>query len=156
MVVSRWIKRAFHAVEGWIVALHIATFLAFVPLPISLTSSNTLREYICGGAVLGGFLGYFFSLRWAGEGRPKCIRQRRKNIVLTLLSVLAMVFVLESLSPLTVMRHPALKGFREELMESPRMANLLLAGLGGLTLFFLISSVTLSSPKLWKARLRDL
>ena len=151
-----WIHRIFHAVEAWVVAGHIATFLGFVPIPISLTSSNTLREYICIAAILGGFLGYLFSLVWAGKGRPKCRRARAVCIALAFLSLTAMTFFLQTLSATWVTRHPSLKGLREELILSPKFTNWGLAVLAGLTLFFAISAVTLSSPKLWNTRLKDL
>jgi len=41
-------------------------------------------------------------------------------------------------------------------MESPTITNFGIAILAGLTLFFAISAVTLSSPKLWNTRLKDL
>jgi hypothetical protein len=151
-----WIHRIFHAVEAWVVAGHIATFLGFVPIPISLTSSNTLREYICIAAILGGFLGYLFSLIWAGKGRPKCHRQRTVSIVLAGVFLSALVFLLQTLSATWVTRHPSLKGLREELILAPKIANWGLAVLAGLTLFFAIRAVTLSSPKLWSTRLKDL
>jgi hypothetical protein len=150
------IRRVFHAVEWWIVLLHILTFLGFVPIPMTMTSSNTLRGYMCVAAIIGGFLGYLFSLRWAGEGRPKCIRHRTVSIVLSAVFLSAMIFFLQTLSASWVMRHPSLKGLREELIVSPTITNCGLAISAGLTLFFAISAVTLSSPKLWNTRLKDL
>ncbi len=151
-----WIKRAFHAVEAWVVVAHISTFLGFVPIPVTMTSSNTLREYLCVGAILGGFLGYFFTLRWAGEGRPKCVRQRTRSIILAGVFVATLIFLLQSLSATWITRHPWLKPLREELIESPTITNWALGFLAGLTMFFAISAVTLSSPKLWNTRLKDL
>ena len=70
--------------------------------------------------------------------------------------LLAMTFFVQTLSPRTVKKHPSLRELREELIELPTMTNFLLAGLEGLTLFFAINAVTLSSPKLWGRRLKDL
>ena len=67
-----------------------------------------------------------------------------------------MIFFLQTLSAIWVTRHPLLKGLREELIVSPKITDCGLAVLGGLTLFFAISAVTLSSPKLWNTRLKDL
>jgi hypothetical protein len=151
-----WIRRIFHAVEGWIALIHMGIFLAFVPLPLSLTTSNTLREYICIGAALGGLLGYLFSLIWAGKGRPKCRRARAVCVGLAFLSLVVMIFFLQTLDPVWVTRHPSLKGLREELILAPKFTNWGLGVLGGLTMFLAISAVTLSSPKLWNTRLKDL
>jgi hypothetical protein len=151
-----WIHRIFHAVEWWIVLIHIGTFLGFVPIPVTMTRSNTLREYLCVAAILGGFLGYLFSLIWAGKGRPKCHRQRTVSIVLAAVFLSALIFLLQTLSAAWVTRHPSLKALREELILAPTITNFGIAVFAGLTLFFAISAVTLSSPKLWNTRLKDL
>ena len=152
----KWIKRLFSVVDAAYTVIDFITFLAFLAFPLALTSSNVLRGFIATGAIFGAVCGYYFSLAWAGKGRNACKRQRNIRAVLFPLPTAAGLLLMSAVNPNFVRRHPSLVWLREELVTSPWWTDALIGLAVFGSVFLLISSITLSSPKLWNARLKEL
>ncbi|MDR7555718.1 MAG: hypothetical protein QN157_08930 [Armatimonadota bacterium] len=118
-------------------------------LPFTLTTSRTLRIYIVSFGLLGGALGYLFTVTaWAGKGKKRCLEQRKKFIVLALLSLFFYACMLIVLGPEPAARYAFFAAIREFLMKVMLLANLLTGVGAALTVYFLVSVITISSSKL--------
>lgn len=148
-----WIKRVAGVVDGLYTVVDVLALHGVVLLPLSVTTSNTLRGFIAGFAILGGVLGYFLTATaWVGRGGARCLR--RRNLYLSIFWIPLVVFVgtLVLLRPEMAIAFPLVRRVREFLLNTWLLPNVT-AGCGaGFGLYFLVAAITLSSPKL--ARLR--
>ena len=114
-----------------------------------LTESDILRRIILFSMAVGSVLGYFITAeRWKGREKKETLKWQVIYFLLFVVSFLMVAFILAVLNPDFAERRNWTLQLREFLFTAMQFTNIIIGLLFGLSLFFIVSVITLSSPKL--------
>lgn len=120
----------------------------------TVTTSPTFQTYIRIFVLVGGVLGFFFTLTGSGgKGRETCLK-RRKRFLWAILAPSAIALFMILLTEGALAQHVgALVSWRDFFLDLPVLANLTVGIGAGLAAYLLIGAMVLSWPNVWDVRL---
>lgn len=120
----------------------------------TITTSPTFQTYIRLFVIVGGLVGFFFTLTaMAGEGKQRCIRLRKRFLGASITTGLIALFIIVLTEGKLVEYMPALTKMRDFFLDLPVLANLTLGFGAGLAVYFFVGAIVLSWPKVWDVKL---
>jgi hypothetical protein len=127
------------------VVVELVALSGFVFLPVTLTTSKTLRGYIAAFGILGALVGYTVSRSaFIRMAKTECFRRRNRNLLLLWIPFLVFVGTLVILRPTLAERHDMLQRIREILLISTPLPNFVIGVSSAFITYWLVGSLYLS------------